>query len=58
MFVNLVFFFLSHRKKSLSSLALSAYLTYVTLPWNKIMKGEFPLGRRGRGVRVISLSVS
>lgn len=26
------------RKKSLSSHALSAYLTYVTLPWNKIMK--------------------
>lgn len=26
------------RKKPLSSLALSAYLTYVTLPWNKIMK--------------------
>ena len=45
MFVNFVFFFLSHRKKSLSSLALSAYLTYVTLPWNKIMKGELPLGR-------------
>jgi len=26
------------RKKSLSGYALSAYLTYVTLPWNKIMK--------------------
>ncbi|XP_068672427.1 uncharacterized protein KIAA0930-like isoform X2 [Montipora foliosa] len=26
------------RKKSLSSNALSAYLTYVTLPWSKIMK--------------------
>ncbi|XP_020625183.1 uncharacterized protein KIAA0930 homolog isoform X2 [Orbicella faveolata] len=26
------------RKKNLSPLALSAYLTYVTLPWNKIMK--------------------
>ncbi|CAH3039990.1 unnamed protein product [Pocillopora meandrina] len=26
------------RKKSLNGVALSAYLTYVTLPWNKIMK--------------------
>ena len=29
------------RKKSLNGVALSAYLTYVTLPWNKIMKGQF-----------------
>ena len=34
-------FFFFFRKKSLNGVALSAYLTYVTLPWNKIMKGQF-----------------
>ena len=34
-------FFFFCRKKSLNGVALSAYLTYVTLPWNKIMKGQF-----------------
>lgn len=36
-----LFFFFFCRKKSLNGVALSAYLTYVTLPWNKIMKGQF-----------------
>ena len=41
-FNSLIFYILViSRKKNLSPRALSAYLTYVTLPWNKIMKGEF-----------------
>ena len=39
---QVIFYFLFFcRKKSLNGVALSAYLTYVTLPWNKIMKGQF-----------------